>query len=314
MKKILFYVELYNKFGLGNLIRSLRLAQFFHQKTNYKLFLCIDNNIKKKLKINNKNAEIIILDKLNSINYDCVIYDSSKPKLSSIKRLKQCSNKIVGLDFFIYNQKMDVIINLHNHFLEKIEFKGKLFSGPKYAIICDKILNTNSICKTQRDFINVLITFGGEDPKNNTQKTLEYIKSLEIKNIKLNVIVGKNFKNKSKIFNYVNNNIEVLDFVSDIEKLYGISDLIICGGGTTLVETLFLGKPVIAIPQNKLENSFINSLKQKVYIYDLNQINQVINQFDNQDLIQKIKILNKNTVDGRGKERILNIVQKIISS
>ena len=94
--------------------------------------------------------------------------------------------------------------------------------------------------------------------------TLNHIKSLDFKNVKFKVIVGKNFKTKNQIFNYKLKNLKVLEFVSEINKLYKSSDIIICGGGTTLVETLFLGKPAIVISQNIFENFFISSLKEKV--------------------------------------------------
>lgn len=35
------------------------------------------------------------------------------------------------------------------------------------------------------------------------------------------------------------------------------SDLIFCGGGTTILESAYLGKPVIALPQNEMERIFL---------------------------------------------------------
>ena len=178
MKKILFYVELYENFGLGNLIRTQRLIKFFHLNSNHNLFFSVDNNCNLCDTIKNDYAKVVNLNSLNSIYYDCVIYDSSKPKLNLLELLKKTSRKIIALDFFIYNQKIDAIINLHNHFKEQInQFKGELFSGPKYAIIDDNILKLNS--SNNNNFINILITFGSEDPVNNTLKTLNHIKSLK---------------------------------------------------------------------------------------------------------------------------------------
>ncbi len=301
MKNILFFTEIYKDLGSGNLVRSLHLLNFLKKKSpEFKLFLSIDDSglIHETNLLDNK-VDVVSLNELKNFFFDCVIYDSSNPKIENINFLNNISEKIVALDFFNYEIQINSIINLYCHNSHNLhKFKGNLYSGLKYAIISEKIIKSK--IKKNNFRKRILVSFGGEDPKNNTIKALDYLRRLKDNSFSVRVIVGELNKSKKEILKY-NKLFKVTGHTNKIHEIYKKTDLIICGGGTTLLEALFLNIPAIVLPQNKFEEKFVLDISKNTNIFELSNLSNTSKIFELMNNSDKI-------VDGMGMRRICKII------
>jgi len=86
------------------------------------------------------------------------------------------------------------------------------------------------------------------------------------------------------------------------------SDLIICGGGATLLEAIFIGNPIIAVPQNDTEKDFIEFIRSYIPLYRLSDLAELILKANRYDFRKKIYDAYSLFIDGKGSERIRQIV------
>ena len=102
-----------------------------------------------------------------------------------------------------------------------------------------KYINKNKINNDKK--LNVVITFGGSDPMNYTEKVLSHINYIKIPNVAFKILVPLNkkhkffdFKNKYNLAPFINIYFDPKNLVS----IFKNADLVICGGGGTLYNLL----------------------------------------------------------------------------
>jgi UDP-2,4-diacetamido-2,4,6-trideoxy-beta-L-altropyranose hydrolase len=310
--KILIFVGIYLKGGTGNAQRMYALSKYIKNRDPKVLIDFVTNDNQKFLKIFWHNNDISLLNLTDlSGKYDIALYDSFRNDSDILIILKKYSEKIIAFDYFDYSANLvDSIINLYNQKAERIDqFKGPIFDGVKFAILRDEIIESkmNQENRSYIDGQKVLVTFGGEDPNGNTVKTLDLINQTDLIGT---VILGSLNKVRTKALEKYERQFTILSHVDDMNNYYNMHDIIICGGGTTLLEVLYLGKPVIAVPQNELEDMFIKYIKKYIQLYNLEDITEVMKI--NENMANKSELYTKYTslVDGKGKERIYDIIME----
>jgi spore coat polysaccharide biosynthesis predicted glycosyltransferase SpsG len=307
--KILLYPEIHENFGTGNVLRMYYLY-------NHLLVSCPEheifftcNNMKMAEKLISSLGGQVQFSKLDkSKMYDVILYDSIKPNHHVLRNCKYITKKLIAFDYFEYSSNIvDIIINLFDQSnQEKYIFKGKIYEGIKYFILKDEIVLSSKPKKAfHHTKPNVLITFGGEDPSSNTLKTLE---SINFNQVNVRVILGLMNKDREKILELYSKQAEILDPTPKIGEFMSRSDIIICGGGTTLLEAIYIGNPVIAIPQHTLEEKFINFIKERINLFELSEFDSLVNSC--LDINFRANIFNSYSdfVDGKGTERITDII------
>jgi len=307
--KILLYPEIHENYGTGNVYRMYYLYKFLLNFSSIDDVLFTCNKIQLAEKLILELGENIFLSKLETEErYDVILYDSIKPNEYLLKQLKSLSRKLIVLDYFNYsNNNIDIIINLFEQSnKDKSLFNGKIYEGINFFILKDEIMankkNPKTIFKSKPD---ILITFGGEDPNDNTLKVL---KNINLNKFRVKVIIGRLNKKNKKIIELYSKQVEIIDHTPEIGKLMSQSDIIICGGGTTLLEAIYLGNPVIAIPQNNMEEKFINYINQNVHLFKLRDLEWLINKYKDIQFRKSIYNSYSNFVDGKGKNRIKQII------
>ncbi|MFH1282529.1 MAG: glycosyltransferase [bacterium] len=316
-----------SRLGTGHLFRSITLGKFI--KKFMRVVWHINDSPRAKRIAKQSNIRFFASKNINSflknIRPDLVIYD--KPfLLGAVPRcIKPKGNKLLGLDYFYYNdESVDCMINLINHRLKMIGNRSeKVLSGLKYAIIRDEIIKWRRKHKIRKSVINVLITFGGADPKNNTLKALQLIEKAGIVGRRIKIVLGPLFQNKGKIKSFakrhLGNSVRVLDYTKRIGEVMVKSDLIFCGGGTTLLEVLCIGIPCIVIPQTQDEMRFVSETKLKTSVCLVSQdlsifkmTNMVKRMFSNIILRKKCIAKGKKLIDGNGKKRIFKKIVDLL--
>lgn len=302
MKTVLFKTYGDSLYGMGHVYRSIALSRFFDSNELQSFFVTDEKTPTEVLKaMENDDRQTINLN-TSKKHFDYLIYDMpflDKAFFDSIN-LSRFVKKI-GLDFFHYESKyIDLALNLFNHKDPKnapFEVKENI----QYAILRDSIL----LKKPKNNKSNkrkVLITFGSADPKNNVCVVLDKIIDAEQS---LYIILGSLYNNETELnkslSRFSKTEITILKNISNIEDYILRSNLVICGGGTTLLETIYLSRPAIVLAQTSEELNFAKSLAAKnlCRVIEQNSLSQI-------DLNNFLPNTFTTTSIGMGKKLILN--------
>jgi spore coat polysaccharide biosynthesis predicted glycosyltransferase SpsG len=340
LNKVYIVVNANERIGLGHLTRCMFLANEFRLKNvtiefvSYVLSIKGQNIIKKEkydltiysckedvVKIGDSmlkfDDKLILIDSDNDYFYGEDIQDeflSLGVKLMFITVKNQFKFK----SHFLLNQNIIALSQDYNTDKRTIKMLG-----PDYFIISDrfKSINKEEIIN-RRKSSNLLVTFGGSDPNNVTEKVLHLLKDKISLYSKITVVVGGMNSNKELILNHpvvkINSSvIEVIIDTKEMENLISDSDVAITSLGLTFWEIMLHEVPCILISGSKRENdqiSFFCSRKFAHYMGDFDDLDWEekwsanLNEFNPNKLLYK-ELSDKINVNGKTK-----IVEEIISN
>ena len=329
--------------GIGHMMRCLSLAEilvktdfeviFISNKLNAKIYNLI---IKKRCKIcilpeNNQNTNIVEHDAIetqkiiksfdDSISW--LLVDHRNLDVEWEKILRKSVQKIIVIDD-LANKKHDCDILIDQNLYEKanqryqnlVPKNCKKLLGPKYALLRSEFSNLRQkSIKSKIKLENILISFGGTDPSNETRKVLEALKILNLENIHIDVVTTSLNPFKDEI-QQLCSSMTNTNFHCDVDKIGALmktSDLAIGAGGSTTWERCCLGLPslVSVISDDQLACTEIMDKNGYLIYLGLAEnltVNDYIEKIKNFNIehLQKISELSLTLVDGQGCQRILN--------
>jgi UDP-2,4-diacetamido-2,4,6-trideoxy-beta-L-altropyranose hydrolase len=263
VKKVLFRSFGDSNFGMGHILRSLSLAQQLKKHHGVDVSFAINetDSLPMLKALEESNIHKLDFKNLQTTQFDYLIYDMpfyDKDFFSAIASI-DFENRI-GLDYFFYDSNhVNIALNLFNHG-NPHSGNFTIKEGIQFAILRENIISKNRAAKNGIPQ-NILITFGSTDPKNNT---CEVLKHLPDEQININIILGPLYRFEEELKNslekFKNANIEIYRNVPNIEDYILDNDLIFCGGGTTLLESIYLCRSSIVISQTIEEHNFASSL------------------------------------------------------
>ena len=231
---------------------------------------------------------------------------------------------VVALDYFyLDNELVDVIINLNDNCLADRPVgckKPDYHLGLDFAIIRQDILELGNKRPVATDRIRkVLITFGGEDPTAWTLKALSWLEKHASNTLEVEVFLGPFFSQRENVISTVNrgtrHSYKVCTEFKAMKYSMLKNDLVFCGAGTTLMEAAFLGKPVVALPQQDAERRFMRDFERKGYLLPgaesaiiNNEFYPIGKLFENRDERTTVIKNGLALVDGKGAERVAGII------
>lgn len=319
-KKILFVVSGNNILGLGHVYNSLILA---NDILNHDIEFLVTKGCElalEKIRSKNYNVSIQQKEKLSDdvigFKPDIVVNDILDTSTEYIRSLKDVGIKVINFEDLGDGAKIaDVVINaiypeqecLKNHFF-----------GENYFILRDEfVFNHNE--KKISDVKEVLITFGGVDPSNLTNKTLSSIYHFCIeKNIKITVVTGLGYTRYDSLTDF--SDIELLTNVQNISDYMYRADIIFTSAGRTVYEVASIGTPAIVLAQNDRELThffafekygFINlGLGTKVDNFNIknnfkNLVENKVQRIQNHELMLKHNLK-------LGRKRVQKLIQQTI--
>jgi len=253
-KKILIRTDATNEIGTGHVYRQLYIASRImdHEvvflmnsknelginlvkESNFPIIIFNDNEIEKILEV---KPDIIIND----------ILDTTNEYMSSLKE-----RNIFSINFEDMGEgakKADLVFNALYEY--RLPLKN-IYGGHKYYILRDEFKEyTKKIIN--RTVNKILVTFGGSDPNNFTERLTDIIDK-NYKDINIDIILGLGYKEKEKIKNKYKDNdkISIFDSVKNISRYMYSSDIVITSGGRTMYEVASLGIPCLVLCQNERE-------------------------------------------------------------
>lgn len=259
-KKIAIVVNAYSEIGTGHVYRCLSIASklVFHDV----LFLLDEQhqlgiNIVDNYNYNYKtyDGEDNLLDILREYNPQMVINDILDTSWEYMSDLKEENYFVANFeDLGVGTELADVVFDaLYEHDINE----PNIFTGHKYYILKDEFyFQTEKIITNKVE--NVLITFGGTDPNNLSQKVLDAILNTNY-NGRINVILGLGYSDVEGLVAQYESNpmVQIYQNVSNISEFMFKADLIFTSAGRTMYEICSLGVPTICLCQNEREMTHI---------------------------------------------------------
>jgi len=205
---------------------------------------------------------------------------------------------------FEFSGELEVEYNIVPFTSKSLSFRATktLYSGLEYLILRPEI--KQNFLRTKKRKMDVVISLGAGDTLDNASKIRRKIRS-RYKDFDVRIILGKHSKHKSTHKKYI---------IKDPDNFYEViesADHVVTNGGTTLAESIYLQKNILAWPQNQLELEFALYLQQ---FYEFELINEDSEDF-NLTGVKSIsfhsdKYVNK--LDADGAQRVSNLIHDII--
>ena len=226
------------------------------------------------------------IDIVDNYNYPFKLYDG---KDDLINKLREYSPQLVINDILDTSEEYISVLKDDGYFVVNFEDLGtgitvadvvfdalyeheigeqdNIFTGHKYYILKDEFYFQPEKIITQK-VSNVLITFGGTDPNNFTEKVIDSILATSFDG-RINVIVGLGYEGLEDLIEKyeINQSIQIYKNVSNISEFMFKADIVFTSAGRTMYEICSLGVPTICLCQNDREvthvfanesNGFIN--------------------------------------------------------
>ena len=259
-KRIAIVVNAFDEIGTGHVYRCLSIASklVFHDV----LFLIDENHP-------------LGIDIVENYNYPYKLYDGLDDLVEALRRY---SPQLVINDILDTSREYVSVLKNEGYFIVNFEDLGtgtevadvvfdalyehevgedKIFTGHKYYILKDEFYFQPQKIITHT-VNNVLITFGGTDPNNFTEKVIDSILATNYEG-RINVILGLGYHGLEDLIDKYESNqsIQIYRNVSNISEFMFKADLIFTSAGRTMYEICSLGVPTICLCQNERELSHV---------------------------------------------------------
>jgi UDP-2,4-diacetamido-2,4,6-trideoxy-beta-L-altropyranose hydrolase len=323
--------------GSGHIMRCLSLAQRWKDEGGGVTFVtcCKSEQLK---------------NKLIAYGFEVVFTEFPHPNTSDLRQtlsiIQAKKSPWLILDGYHFDQNyhheikqtgcnLMVIDDLHNHdfyyadiilnqnfnagFIDYNSHPGTtLLLGTNYTLLRKEYIKYKSWKRfISNKVTNILVTFGGADPTDATQKTLRILCDSLLGEIDVKIIIGSENQRGETYRGMVqasNSDICLLYDVDNMSKLIEWADLaIICAGGT-MWECLFMGCPTISFAVNDIQNNILQSLHRQSVIQYIGYVSQV----EDADFKEELKALisskthrqelsanGRALIDGNGISRVL---------
>ncbi len=254
-QSVAIYVNGNNTRGTGHIYRALELADEFFVKPD----IYYDKNQTSRNIFGTTTHNLIPVNSITDLFQKC------KEKQYSIfinDILSTSIDYMIGLRNVLPNSKIvnfeddgegatkaDLVFNaLYNQ-----SDASNIYAGEKYYIPNKKFIFYDPI-DIRKNVQNVLISFGGSDPQNYTDRLLKIVSKKEYKSYNFHVVLGRNKQNVDELFSYNQyKNITIYHDIDNMPKIMSSCDIAITSRGRTGYELAMLGIPTIAMAQNKRE-------------------------------------------------------------
>jgi UDP-2,4-diacetamido-2,4,6-trideoxy-beta-L-altropyranose hydrolase len=206
----------------------------------------------------------------------------------------------------------------YEEYYEKVESSCEFLFGPQYSLLRNEFKEWRKFSLSRRKKIQVnrvLITLGGADEHNLTEKILKKLEKSEYADsIAFTVILGGANIWLNKILEFKMSswlNLEIKIDVPNMAELMSNSDICIGASGSTTWERCAMGLPTIAITMADNQSKIAHQLQIKK-ICAVTSLSQIILTFDNllskenQALLYEYSKNSERICDGKGTERVVN--------
>jgi len=325
--------------GIGHVMRMLALSQAWLKTGGQVVFATVGCPLSLQERLNSEGIEVREIDApigsqrdcestiqiANEINSSWLILDGYRFDSLFQRKAKESKSRLLCVDDYGQCECWwaDLMLN-QNLFADQIEYSGlgeaKVLRGPAYALLRNELiaqpLPVRSDDRTENH--RILITLGGGDPENNTQKVLAILNKFPIPKLSIRGLVGNSNPHGEALrvdCERSPHDVCLLSNVADMHEQYTWADKIICAAGSTCLEWLYYRLPaaIVAVAENQKLNR--HSLTKHRLAVDLGWHqdgidDEALEAFIRQPSPSREKF--PQIVDGRGAARVVNAMQESV--
>jgi UDP-2,4-diacetamido-2,4,6-trideoxy-beta-L-altropyranose hydrolase len=232
--------------GTGHIMRMLSLCDYLKQYAKICFFSRVLEGNLGKFVLSSGYGQVYTTSLLPDLNgYDVVIVDHYEVTFGMQQKLRAVLPVVVVDDLFT-SISADLVLN-HNIYANDSAYQNLvdpetiLCTGAQYALINRKFLEHNIENKA-----HILVSLGGSDSDNITQKVVELLIKGQRKE-PIVVVVGASNPHYINLKAIENNQITIVRSVDNMSTLMAQAYFAITAGGTTTLETLAVSIPSIVI-------------------------------------------------------------------
>lgn len=199
----------------------------------------------------------------------------------------------------------------------------RLLLGTKYALLRREFLKWREWQREHPQIARrILVTLGGADAANVTEKVLHVLKQLSDIDLEIKIVAGAANTHLSSLRETAaraSARIEVLSSVSDVPELMAWADLAISAGGTTCWEISFMGLPacILVLADNQLpvaraldENGAAMNIDRWDSESEERFLSAVGNLIYNRARRREMGRIGRSIVDGQGARRVAECLRE----
>lgn len=352
--RIAFRVDASLQMGSGHVMRCLALANQFREKGAEIIFVCrehpghlfdlIESSKHLVLRLpfvaalatgelahahwlggtQEEDARQSIEALKNIGHVDWLVIDHYALDVEWEAMMRSCAKHIMVIDD-LADRKHDCDVLLDQNYYRGMEgrYKNlvpprcKNLLGPKYALLRPEFKEIRRNLKLREDIIErIFIFFGGSDPTNETRKALLAIRSLDMENILIDVVMGATNPHYEEVENLCAGmpEVKINRQVENIAELMSKADLAIGAGGSSTWERCCVGLPslVWCIAENQLaiaksadEIGVCVNLGKAENVTEIMAANALDDLLRNDEKRLHMKQNSLGVVDGEGVARVL---------
>ena len=274
-RKILVRVDGTKNLGLGHIYNLLTILNHFRKDK-----ILIVMNAKKRLgnyKFKEHHYPLAFFKSkqdlqkiIRKFKPDIIFNDILDTKSSYIKTQSKFNSFIVNFEDLGSGARHANLVFNPIYSSKKIHSKNQFF-GPTFACIRDEFRMLYSK-KSHAKKNQILITFGGSDPRNLTKRLLKIFSEMKLK-FRIIVIIGMAFSHVNQTEKFVEKmkkdgqKIKIVKNSNLMAKHISESDFVITTNGRTVFEIASLNIPFISISANSREKKHVFSQNSKGGIY-----------------------------------------------
>ncbi len=338
-QNILIRVDGSHTIGLGHIYRMKTLAQALQQAGSQVTFLTKANKAANELlkttelpcDVFTNNTYISILrEVIETYQPALIIQDILATSDEMITTLRNLSSaRIMHFDDTGAGLTMvDAVINsivFHYGKYNAKECTTRLFEGSQYMILPPEVRPYLHAAKPIPEKIqHLLLAFGGTDTRFITARALEALNRLN-ENVSITINLGPASQFTERLQQAIKascHEIALLYSTPNLMEEFFQADLVFCAGGNMLYELAALGVPSVSIaaePHEVWNGRYWANIGTTLFVgwengLDFHKVADAVEQLMN-NKARRVDMarIGKQTIDGLGMSRIINVVEEVLS-
>ena len=266
--------------GTGHIMRCLALAQAWQGAGGWVIFALAQSTPPIEERLRHESARVVTIDatpgsasdseKLIAVAQAChpawVVLDGYRFTTSYQRSLRNAQLKTLLIDdngaFEAY--ATDIVVNQNIHAHESLyrnrEPDTRLLLGTKYAMLRREFASAASARKVAPIAHKLLVSMGGSDPSNATQRVIEAIEQVALRDLEITIVAGGSNPHLASITAAVAKSKHIYRILSNaarMDELMQWADLAISAAGSTCWEYCALALPAVllAVAENQIANA-----------------------------------------------------------
>jgi UDP-2,4-diacetamido-2,4,6-trideoxy-beta-L-altropyranose hydrolase len=327
--------------GTGHAMRCLALAQAWQDSGGIAVFAMAQSTPAMDARLRAERIELVSFPSTAGIRdatltaelarahrADWVVLDGYHFDTRYQESLKQNGSKILLIDDMgqCSHYFADLVLNQNLHASEKSyrnrENHTRLLLGTRFAMLRREFLPwRNWVREFDPARRRVLVTMGGSDPDNVTERVIESLQRLDVNGLEARVLIGNSNPHSAALERAAERSPKTICLIKDarnVPELMAWADVAIAAAGSTCWEMCLLGLPALLIDLAENQRPVageLDRLGSAIHLSSTKDINldkiaaKLLAFISSVELRTKMSQRARELVDGEGAQRVVSAMQ-----